>query len=44
MGDTFSLDPQWEASEVVTSAGAAAVDMTASTATQPIQRASNVYL
>ena len=44
VGDIFSLDTQRQASEVVTSAGSAAVDVNVSTAARPIQGAVNVFV
>ncbi|MGC9986300.1 MAG: hypothetical protein ABSF35_22105 [Polyangia bacterium] len=44
IGDTFTLDTQREASEVVTATSPASVDVNVSTATQPIQGAANVFV
>ena len=44
IGDTFTLDSQREASEVVSSTSPRPVDVNVSTSTQPIQRAANVFI
>lgn len=43
-GDTFTLDTQREASEVVSSTSPRPIDINVSTSTQPIQRAANVFI
>ncbi len=43
-GDTFTLDTQREASEVVSSTSPRPIDINVSTSTQPIQAAANVFL
>jgi hypothetical protein len=43
VGDTFTLDTQREASEVVSATSAASVDVNVSTATAPVQGAADVF-
>lgn len=44
IGDTFTLDSQREASEVVSATSAASVNVNISTGTQPVQAAANVFI